>query len=107
MDLGGWLRGLGLEQYEAAFRENEIDDTVLPEVDGGRSKRLGRYHRRAASRLALTASSRSTPNSRKQGSPFRTDSKKRNGKKAARHYLVDDAREKFRSFYGRYPERWS
>ena len=29
MDLGGWLRSLGLEQYEAAFRENAIDDTVL------------------------------------------------------------------------------
>jgi len=24
MDLGGWLRSLGLEQYEAAFRENAI-----------------------------------------------------------------------------------
>ena len=32
MDVGGWLRGLGLEQYEAAFRENEIDDTVLPKL---------------------------------------------------------------------------
>jgi len=29
MDLGGWLRGLGLEQYEVAFRENAIDDAVL------------------------------------------------------------------------------
>ena len=27
-----WLRSLGLEQYEAAFRENEIDDTVLPSL---------------------------------------------------------------------------
>ena len=26
MDLGGWLRSLGLEQYEAAFRENEINE---------------------------------------------------------------------------------
>jgi hypothetical protein len=25
MDVGDWLRKLGLEQYEAAFRENEID----------------------------------------------------------------------------------
>ena len=24
MDLAGWLRSLGLEQYEAAFRENEM-----------------------------------------------------------------------------------
>jgi class 3 adenylate cyclase/predicted ATPase len=29
MDVGGWLRSLGLEQYEAAFRDNEIDATVL------------------------------------------------------------------------------
>jgi hypothetical protein len=25
MDLVAWLRGLGLEQYEQAFRENDID----------------------------------------------------------------------------------
>jgi hypothetical protein len=30
MDVGDWLRRLGLEQYEAAFRENRIDDKVLP-----------------------------------------------------------------------------
>jgi hypothetical protein len=29
MDVGHWLRSLGLEQYEATFRENAIDDTVL------------------------------------------------------------------------------
>jgi class 3 adenylate cyclase len=32
MDIGAWLRRLGLEQYEAAFRENEIDDRVLPSL---------------------------------------------------------------------------
>ena len=32
MDLGPWLRGLSLERYEAAFRENEIDETVLPDL---------------------------------------------------------------------------
>jgi hypothetical protein len=30
MDLGDWRRGLGLERYEAAFRENEINEKVLP-----------------------------------------------------------------------------
>jgi predicted ATPase/class 3 adenylate cyclase len=40
-DLGGWLRGLGLEQYEAAFRENEIDDTVLPNLTANDLKDLG------------------------------------------------------------------
>ena len=25
MDIGGWLRSLGLEKYEAAFRENDVN----------------------------------------------------------------------------------
>jgi hypothetical protein len=28
MDLGGWLRSLGLEMCEAVFRENEIDESA-------------------------------------------------------------------------------
>jgi class 3 adenylate cyclase len=32
MDIGGWLRGLGLERYEQAFRENDVDLRVLPEL---------------------------------------------------------------------------
>jgi class 3 adenylate cyclase len=32
MDIGDWLRSLGLSQYEAAFRESEIDADVLPEL---------------------------------------------------------------------------
>ena len=32
MDIGGWLRGLGLGQYETAFRENEIDADVLSDL---------------------------------------------------------------------------
>ena len=30
MDVGVWLQSLGLGQYEAAFRDNEIDAEVLP-----------------------------------------------------------------------------
>jgi class 3 adenylate cyclase len=41
MDVGGWLRGLGLEQYEAAFRENQIDDTVLPRLTAEDLRELG------------------------------------------------------------------
>jgi class 3 adenylate cyclase len=41
MDLGGWLRRLGLERYEAAFREDEIDDTVLPSLTAEDLKDLG------------------------------------------------------------------
>ena len=32
MDIATWLRDLGLERYERAFRENEIDAEVLPEL---------------------------------------------------------------------------
>jgi SAM domain (Sterile alpha motif)/Adenylate and Guanylate cyclase catalytic domain len=32
MDLGGWLRSLGLEEYEAAFHKNHIDETVLSKL---------------------------------------------------------------------------
>jgi hypothetical protein len=28
MDIGGWLRSLGLEEYAAAFRENKVDPAV-------------------------------------------------------------------------------
>ena len=41
MDVGGWLGKLGLEQYEAAFRENKIDDTVLPRLTAEDLKDLG------------------------------------------------------------------
>jgi hypothetical protein len=41
MDLGDWLRSLGLERYEAAFRENEIDETVLPGLTAEDLKELG------------------------------------------------------------------
>jgi class 3 adenylate cyclase/tetratricopeptide (TPR) repeat protein len=41
MDLEGWLRSLGLEQYEEAFRENAIDDTVLPSLTAEDLKDLG------------------------------------------------------------------
>jgi hypothetical protein len=32
MDVGDWLRSLGLGQYEALFHENEIEAEVLPEL---------------------------------------------------------------------------
>ena len=41
MDLVVWLRSLGLEQYEAAFRENEIDEKVLPNLTAEDVKDLG------------------------------------------------------------------
>ena len=41
MDLGSWLRSLGLERDEAAFRENEIDETILPNLTAEGLKDLG------------------------------------------------------------------
>jgi SAM domain (Sterile alpha motif) len=32
MDIVVWLRSLGLGKYEAAFRENDIDESVLPSL---------------------------------------------------------------------------
>src|ERR1700747_3007850 len=41
MDVGSWLRSLGLGQYEAVFRTNEIDETVLPSLTAEDLKELG------------------------------------------------------------------
>jgi hypothetical protein len=41
IDVGDWLRGLGLGQYEAAFRENEINEKVLPHLTAEDLKDLG------------------------------------------------------------------
>src|SRR5258708_23168427 len=32
MDVAAWFRGLGLEQYARAFRDNDVDGEVLPEL---------------------------------------------------------------------------
>jgi class 3 adenylate cyclase len=41
MDVVVWLRSLGLGKYEAAFRENDIDETVLPNLTAEDLKELG------------------------------------------------------------------
>ncbi|MHB8270700.1 adenylate/guanylate cyclase domain-containing protein [Bradyrhizobium sp.] len=41
MDVGVWLHGLGLGQYEAAFREHEIDGDVLPNLTADDLNELG------------------------------------------------------------------
>src|SRR5262249_48202745 len=41
MDIVVWLRSLGLGRYEAAFRENDIDETVLPSLTHENLKELG------------------------------------------------------------------
>ena len=41
MDLAHWLRSLGLERYEQAFRDNEIDVDLLPNLTADDLKDLG------------------------------------------------------------------
>ena len=41
MDIAAWLHGLGLEQYEQAFRANEIDERVLHSLTPEDLKGLG------------------------------------------------------------------
>jgi class 3 adenylate cyclase len=41
VDIAAWLRGLGLQRYEAALRENEIDWEVLPELEESDLEKIG------------------------------------------------------------------
>ena len=41
MDIAAWLRELGLERYEQAFRDNDIAPAVLPELTDQDLKDLG------------------------------------------------------------------
>jgi len=41
MNIVVWLRSLGLGKYEAIFRENDIDETVLPSLTHENLKELG------------------------------------------------------------------
>ena len=41
MDVAGWLRSLGLERYEATFRENDVPPEVLGLLTADDLKELG------------------------------------------------------------------
>jgi hypothetical protein len=76
MDVGGWLRRLGLEQYEAAFRENKIDDTVLPSLTWEDLKDLGvafvGHRRKLLDAISALCAEASAP-TRLSKTPLRTD----------------------------------
>ena len=75
MDIAAWLRGLGLEQYAPAFRDNDVDSEVLPQLTVDDLISIGVTsvgHRRkllaaiasldaAASAAAATVAARDTP----------------------------------------------
>ena len=41
MDIGEWLRSIDLGQYEATFRDNEIDDEIVRSLTADDLKDLG------------------------------------------------------------------
>ena len=41
MDVGDWLRSLGLGEYEPAFRDNQVDSELLPTLTSDDLKELG------------------------------------------------------------------
>ena len=41
VDIAAWLRSLGLEQYEPAFRENAVDVGLLPRLTSEELKDIG------------------------------------------------------------------
>ena len=67
MDVAAWLRTLGLEQYEPVFRQNEIDQEVLPELSDPDLEKLGvpMGHRkrlvRAIARLSVAGEAAAPP----------------------------------------------
>ena len=75
MDVGEWLRSVGLAQFEAAFRENGIDAEVLPELTEADLEKLGMllgYRKRLLKAIAgLSASARSAPTAAAIRRPWR------------------------------------
>jgi class 3 adenylate cyclase len=67
VDIVAWLRGLGLPQYEPAFRDNDIDEELLPTLTEADLREIGVAslgHRKrllaAVAALAGTADARPT-----------------------------------------------
>src|SRR5215468_6627195 len=64
MDVAAWLDDLGLGQYEQAFRDNEIDERVLPSLTAEDLKDLGvklvGHRRRLLNAIAALGTSATT-----------------------------------------------
>jgi hypothetical protein len=68
MDVAAWLRGLGLEQYAPAFRDNDVDAEVLPGLTADDLINIGVKsvgHRRKL--LDAIAAFRTDPSSPREG----------------------------------------
>jgi class 3 adenylate cyclase/predicted ATPase len=70
MDVGGWLRGLGLSQYETLFRRNDIDAEVLSELTDGDLEKFGVSFGHRKRLLKAIASLGSTETAAKPADPM-------------------------------------
>jgi len=65
MNIGDWLRDLGLEQYEQAFVDHDIDAAILPRLTAEDLKELGvasiGHRRKLLDAIAALGTSSSTP----------------------------------------------
>jgi SAM domain (Sterile alpha motif) len=65
MDIGDWLRSLGLQRYEPVFRENEIEWDAVPRLTADDLKDLGvvlgSHRRRLLDAIAALANGQSAP----------------------------------------------
>ncbi len=81
MDVGEWLRSLGLGQYEAVFRESEIDVEVLPELTDADLEMLGAplgHRKRLLKAISnLTLQAQATPSARIASVPTETGAERR------------------------------
>ena len=79
MDLARWLRSLGLEQYEAVFRENAIDLSVLPDLTDQDLEKLGVLlgHRRKLQRAIANVETTTNAASGVMGAPAAMDASPR------------------------------
>ena len=73
MDIGDWLRSLGLQRYEPAFRENEIEWEALPRLTVDDLKDLGvvlgSHRRRLLDAIAALANGQSAPRPTRRSAP--------------------------------------
>jgi class 3 adenylate cyclase/tetratricopeptide (TPR) repeat protein len=77
MDVGAWLKSLGLECYEATFRENAVNAEVLPRLTAEDLKEMGvvpiGHRRRLLDAIATLHSQTTSAETFVQGSPSPTD----------------------------------
>jgi SAM domain (Sterile alpha motif) len=62
VDIAAWLHGLGLQQYEQAFRENDVDAEVLPELTADNlTASLARARNRRADLTTISSAKSPSP----------------------------------------------